>query len=138
MVAVGAVVLAPNGDVLLVRRKNPPLQGRWTLPGGKVEGGESLVEAVKREVLEETGLTVEVKELVEVVEVITPAPAPAFHYVIMDYLATSPIAVPIAGDDALDARFVPLSELGNYDLTASVHQVIAKALRMLTRVVDGG
>ena len=83
-VAVGGVVLDPGGDgprVLLVRRGRPPGEGRWSLPGGRVEPGERLAAAVVRELLEETGLVVEVGPLVEVAEILDPP----HHYVILDY-----------------------------------------------------
>lgn len=147
--AVGAVVLVgPDGGpamaeqrqavrVLLVSRRNPPNQGTWSFPGGRVERGERLVEAVRREVLEETGVAVNVGELVEVFEVVVPGdvePSDAkWHYVILDYLAVPVTAgqAPVAGDDALDARYVALADLPGYALTEAALRIIAKAVDRL-------
>ena len=144
--AVGAVVLVgPDGGpatagaradelrVLLVQRRNPPNQGAWSFPGGRVERGEPLVEAVRREVREETGLAVNVGDLVDVFEIVVPRGAARdaeWHYVILDYLATPVTAgqTPVAGDDAMDARFVWLTELARYSLSEAVERVIAKAV----------
>ena len=95
-VAVGAIVFDDRGRVLLVKRGRAPARGLWSLPGGKVDGGETLAAAVAREVLEETGVTVDVGALVEVVERIVSEPsdggddAARWHYVILDYLAHAP------------------------------------------------
>src|SRR5580692_5066309 len=86
LVAVGAVIVK-DGRVLLVRRGTAPLKGHWTLPGGLLELGESLHEGVVREVREETGLTVEPLELIELLERIHREESRIqFHYVIADYL----------------------------------------------------
>jgi ADP-ribose pyrophosphatase YjhB (NUDIX family) len=126
-VAVGAVVVDRNGGgprVLLVKRARPPLAGRWSLPGGSVEPGERLADAVAREVLEETGLTVEVGPLVEVVEILEPP----YHYVILDYACDVLSGAVHAGDDAAEAAFVPVGELDRYGLTQTAERVIRRAL----------
>jgi ADP-ribose pyrophosphatase YjhB (NUDIX family) len=132
-VAVGAVVLAEVDGarcVVLIQRGRPPLQGTWTLPGGRVNRGESLVAAVAREVKEETALDVEVGALVEVVEIAKDD----FHYVILDYSAVfkgDPSTLR-AGDDAADARWVRLSDVGDFATTDAVKRVIARASSLAT------
>ena len=87
VVAVGAFIVK-DGQVLLVQRGHEPRKGLWTVPGGVVELGESLHDAIRREVQEETGLEIEVGDVVTVVDRITPGESgPQYHYVIIDYAA---------------------------------------------------
>lgn len=96
-----------DGSLLMVRRGRAPAEGLWTVPGGRVRYGEYLADAARREVLEETGIEVEVTSLLGVFEVTGDD-----HYVILDYLATTTDPEPlIADDDATDARWVPLDEV---------------------------
>lgn len=136
--AVGAVVLSSaadpterSGHVLLIQRARPPSVGRWTLPGGRVQRGESLEAALRREVMEETSIAITVGALVEVIEIVDAQ----FHYVIMDYWAV-PVGdphPPRAGDDAADARWVALSDLAKYETTQAVQRVIARACELAKR-----
>ena len=128
VVAVGAVVLAAGPKVLLIKRAAPPLVGQWTLPGGRLQGGESIAHAIEREVLEETGLRVAAGSLIEVVEIVTEG----YHYVIHDHLCTTIDAseVPKAGDDAAEARYVRPSELSAFGVTEAVTRVVMKGLAM--------
>jgi ADP-ribose pyrophosphatase YjhB (NUDIX family) len=108
---VGAVIL--DGDrLLMIRRGRPPGIGRWSLPGGRVERGETMAEAVVREVAEETGLTCRCGELLGWVERM----GEDFHFVILDFEATVHDTSELrAGDDASDAAWVPLRELARAD-----------------------
>ena len=119
---VGAVVFDAEGRLLLVQRANPPAQGRWSLPGGRVEPGEQAQDAVRREVREETGLDVEV--IREVGTVIRPAPSGG-QYVIRDFLAGPIGEVEVrAGDDAADARFVALAEMSELPLSEGLVEAL--------------
>lgn len=118
LAGVGAVVVE-SGRVLLVRRGHEPLKGRWSLPGGLVELGEGLEEAVRREVQEETGLLVEPVELVEVVDRIHREDGRVrYHYVIADYLCRVTGGEVKAASDADEARWVERSEWSSRDILA--------------------
>ena len=121
IVGVGAIVLK-DGALLLVRRDREPALGRWSLPGGRVEPGELLVDAVRREVKEETGLDVEVGDRAGVFEVIGDA-----HYVVIDYFATCQAEQAVsAGTDAADVRWVPVDRLGELDCTPRLRETLAE------------
>jgi mutator protein MutT len=129
IVAVGAVIL--DGDrVLLVKRSQEPLRGAWSLPGGAVEVGETLDAALAREVLEETGLSVEVGPLVEVLDRVQfdADGRVEFHYVIIDYLCRPFAGVAAHGSDAQDLRWVRADELADLRVSAKAIAVIHKAL----------
>lgn len=106
-VCVGAIAVEDD-QILLIRRGRGPAQGTWSVPGGRVEGGETLAEAVVRELAEETGLEAMCDELVGWVERI----GDSFHYVIFDFRVTVLDPGPlVAGDDAAEAAWVPLVEV---------------------------
>ena len=110
--AVGAIVIR-NDALLMIRRGREPNRGLWSIPGGRVEHGEYLADAVRREVREETGLEVEVGDLVGILEV--PGDD---HYVILDYAARpSGGDDPVAGDDASEVGWIPLDEVSALDCT---------------------
>ena len=112
-VVVGGIVIH-DGALLMIKRANDPSKGLWTVPGGRVEPGEYLAEAVRREVQEETGVKVDVGELLGVLEVI----GEGWHYVIHDHIATvAGDPSPLAADDASEARWVPLTEVAGLDCT---------------------
>lgn len=104
--AVGVVCLKGD-DVLLIRRGKPPRQGQWSLPGGRIEPGERAIEAALRELREETGVEAQITGLIDVVDGLFPG----HPYVLIDYAARWLSGEPVAGDDALEARFVPLADI---------------------------
>jgi 8-oxo-dGTP diphosphatase len=123
VVGVGAVIL--DGDkILLEKRKNEPSKGKWSVPGGLVELGESVEDAVVREVKEETGLEVYEPRLVDVVNYVSLGEKGAvmYHYVIVDYLVTVKSGNPKAASDAAALKWVPFNEVEEYDLTESFRQ----------------
>jgi 8-oxo-dGTP diphosphatase len=119
--AVGAIAVR-DGALLLIRRGHAPSRGRWSLPGGRVEPGETAREALVREMAEETGLVVEVGELVG--EVLRPGPN-GVTYRIQDFRVTlvgdtALAANAVAGDDAVDVEWVPLADIGKRQLSAGL------------------
>ncbi len=147
VLGVGGVVIR-EGRVLLIRRGKQPLAGRWSIPGGRVEWGETLAQAVVRELHEETGLKVRVLELIEVVERIfndqlqdagAPPPAPLvrdasstpeFHFVILDYYCEAATGEACAGGDAREIAWAPEEELPRYHLTDAALRVIRRAFAL--------
>ena len=135
VVGVGAVVF-DQGRVLMVKRGHPPLKGEWSLPGGAVELGETLEAAVAREVLEETGLVVDVGPLVEVIDRVhrDTDGRVEYHYIVVDYLcqANDPADVgPLAGSDADDVQWVLIEDLTALRVQTAAITVIHKALGQL-------
>jgi ADP-ribose pyrophosphatase YjhB (NUDIX family) len=139
LVGVGGVVIS-GGRVLLIRRATEPLRGEWSIPGGLLECGERLPEGVARELLEETGLTVRVGELVEALDRIFFDPQgsaegfnpakPRYHYVILDYLCEIAGGEARPGGDAMELAFAREEELENYKLAPKTVEVIRKAFVM--------
>jgi mutator protein MutT len=131
-VGVGGIVV-DEGRVLLVRRAREPLAGRWSLPGGLVELGETLAEAVRREVREETGLDVEVAGLVDVVDRVhrDGEGRIEYHYVLADYLCRPLGGALAAADDAAEVAWAMLDELApRYGMTAATARVIERAFAL--------
>jgi 8-oxo-dGTP diphosphatase len=127
-VAVGGVAVV-GGRILLVRRGHGPAAGWWSVPGGHVAGGETLHEAVVREVREETGIDSAVERFLGWVERIDLDAEPASHFVILDFAVTplDPDAVPVAGDDATEAAWVDLADLGDYRLVTGLVEFLVDA-----------
>ena len=131
LAGVGAVIL--DGEkVLLVRRAREPLRGEWSVPGGLVEVGEKLEEALQREIQEETGLTVRVGPVVEVLDRILrdEQGRVRFHYVLVDYLCRVDGGRLEAASDVSETRWVERSRLSEYALQPETVRVIEKAFSL--------
>ena len=129
IIGVGAVIVE-GGRVLLVRRDTEPLRGEWSVPGGMLELGEKLRDGVCREALEETGVTVEPGEVLEVFDSIftDKLGKTQYHYVLIDYLCRPISGVAQAGSDVSDVRWTSLEALPAMGLRQSVEQVVRKGL----------
>ena len=128
-VGVGAVVLY-QGRVLLVRRGGQPSMGKWSLPGGLVELGETTEEALKRELLEECAIDVKILGLAGVISRIVHDPEQRirYHYVLVDYAAEALSDEVTAGDDAAEACWVDIDRVRELDVTDGVVAMIGQAL----------
>ena len=128
VVGVGGVVVR-DGRALIIRRGKEPLFGRWTVPGGTVELGETLEEALVREMEEETGLHVEPVEILTVFDRIQREDGRVvYHYVIVDYLCRWRSGEARAASDALEVAWTSAAELPGYDLPAKALEVVRGAL----------
>jgi len=130
--AVSAVIVR-DGEFLAVRRARPPMQGLFTLPGGGVEAGESLAEAVCREVREETGLTIEAAALAGYREVITRDDAGRVqrHFVILTFAARWVAGEPRLNEELLEARWIRPAGLPQLSTTEGLAEIVASAFELL-------
>ena len=131
---VGALIFE-GAKILLVERAKEPLKGYWSLPGGVLETGEKLEAAIRREVLEETGLEVEPLSIFEIFERIVPDASgrPEYHYVLIDYLCRPTGGRLQAATDVSQAVWVAEQNLGQYRLTEGTLAVIERAFAKLQR-----
>jgi mutator protein MutT len=131
-VGVGGVVIH-GGKVVLVRRGKEPLRGRWVIPGGTVEAGETLEAALVREMREETSLTVRPLEMLLVFDrILREAEEVRYHYVIVDYLCEYVAGEIRAGSDAEEAAFVAEADLPAFDLPDKALDVVLEGFRRAT------
>ena len=130
IVGVGAVVIR-DGSVLLIKRGKPPLSENWSLPGGRVNEGESLRAAAAREVKEECDIDVEVFDLIKIYEYIERDldGKVKFHYLVFDFRAEYRDGSLAALTDALDARWVEQGDLDRYNLTDAAREIVEEGFR---------
>jgi 8-oxo-dGTP diphosphatase len=121
----GVGVAVISGErILLVRRGREPAAGMWAVPGGKLELGETWREAARREVWEETGVEVEVGEVVWAGDSIGPGDPPAWHYALVDFVGTAVAGEAVAGDDAADVGWFHLEEARRLPLTGTMPELL--------------
>ena len=147
IVGVGAVILVDEGDaawlnglqlagkapaVVLIKRRYEPLAGQWSLPGGMLETGETLEHGVAREILEETGLVIEVGPVVEVFDriLLDPDQRVRHHYVLVDYLCRARGGMLQAGSDVSEVAIADPRALAAYAVAPKVDAVVRRALEM--------
>jgi ADP-ribose pyrophosphatase YjhB (NUDIX family) len=130
LVGVGALIFR-RGRILMAQRGKEPLKGWWSLPGGALETGESLDQAVRREVLEETGLVIEPVRVFEIFERIMrdAAGVAEYHYVLIDYVCRVINGEPRAGDDVCRVEWMRPAELKGLQVTEGTLGVIERAFR---------
>jgi 8-oxo-dGTP diphosphatase len=132
----GVGVVVVKGDkILLVKRGKEPSQGRWGLPGGAIELGETVAQAAEREVDEECGIEIEIRDVIEVIDRVIPDDDGQirYHYILIDLLAKYRRGDPIASSDAAEVRWVLEKELDQLELSQATSRVIRKGLQMAAR-----
>jgi ADP-ribose pyrophosphatase YjhB (NUDIX family) len=129
IVGVGAVIRRDDGRVVLVKRKYEPLAGQWSLPGGSLELGETLESGTAREMLEETGLVVDVGPVIEVFDriLVDEDGKVRYHFVLVDYLCRPRGGDLRAGSDVADVALALPGELAQFRVTDKVHDVVRRA-----------
>jgi len=135
IVGVGGVIF-DGASVLLAKRGQEPAKGTWSLPGGAVELGEKVIDALKREIREEIGIEIEVVGLVRVLDRVLcdEEERIRYHYVIVDYWGWKVSGEPKPGSDTSDICFVPLEEIQKKDIHKDVLETILMAAEMRDRV----
>ena len=135
VVGVGAIIVC-DGKLLLEKRKNEPGKGKWSIPGGLVELGESVEQTVIREVREETGLEVEKPEHIDVVDNIIrdESGRVKYHFVIIDYFMKLKGGTLKAASDAEELRWVTFDEVEKYDLTKTFKVFFQKNRQKLEKL----
>ena len=134
IIAVGGVVIHDE-RALLIRRGQPPLEGRWSIPGGILEIGETITSAIERELKEETGISVRVLGLLEIYEkVLRDSDNRAqYHFIILDYMCEFVEGEAEAAGDVTDAAWVREEDLEKLQLTSAALRVVKKAFAFASR-----
>ena len=134
ILTVGGIIFIDNKAVL-IKRKHPPEAGRWTIPGGRIRVGERIDDALKREILEETGIEIEVKRLVEVAEKVVRDDNDRiqYHYIILDYLCEFVSGKINASSDAEEVRTVNMEDIDELDLIDGTKEVITKGYEFIEK-----
>lgn len=130
IVGVGAAIWNACDEILLVRRRNPPKQNEWSLPGGRIEFGETLRGALAREIREETGLEIDILGLVDVVEFLDDAGGNGGQYVLVDFCARAHPGEAVAASDASEVRWFPLAEIEALPLWSETRRIIGESAKL--------
>lgn len=135
VVGVGAVIVR-DGKALIVKRAHEPRKGEWSLPGGLVDLGESLTDAVRREIKEETGLEVELGPIIETFDRIhrDAEGRIRYHFVIVDYVCWPKDGDAVAGSDAESVQWVTADEIDRYGINAHATAVLVRGLTFQRQV----
>ncbi len=129
VVGVGAVVLNKN-KILLVKRGKEPRKGYWAIPGGVLNVGETIENAIKREVEEETNIKIEIIRLIDVIEdiIYDDQGNVRFHYILVDYLAKYKEGELQAGSDVSDAKWISIEDLGRFKIAKTTKDMIKRII----------
>lgn len=127
------VIILDEGRVLIIKRAFEPSKGRWSIPGGVVELGEKVRDAAKREVHEELGLEVEIKDVVDVLDnVVYEGERIKYHFVLVDFWAVVKGGQLRLSHECLDAQWIRRDELDDYDVTKGARKAIEKVFLMFS------
>ncbi len=131
-IAAVGVVLFKDDKVLLIKRNKPPKSYQWSIPGGAQDLGEPLKDTARREVMEETGLSIKNILLIDTVDYIKKDTQGTveYHYSLIDYMADYKGGILTPGDDALEGKWVAANELDQYNLWEETTKLISKAISM--------
>ncbi|MEO1199357.1 MAG: NUDIX hydrolase [Pseudomonadota bacterium] len=127
-----SVAVFRSTEALIIKRGREPLVGKWSLPGGRLEAGERLAEAVARELMEETGVTASLVGLNDIIEPITrdAEGQVVSHYVIASYVARHLTGDGVAGDDAADIAWIAPDAITRFETTPGLPSLLARAARL--------
>lgn len=134
IISAGGVIVI-DGKILMIKRKNEPESGKWTVPGGAINIGERIKDGLKREIYEETGLYVDVKKLLDVMEKIVKDNQGKikYHYVIADYLCEYVSGDIKASSDALEVRLISPDDIDKFELCDGTKVIVEMALNYIKK-----